>query len=572
MDDNKILDLLQDGNNSDLDISDFECDEDSLEQPSLLDQQFEGQNVTAPPQEPLTSMRTGRQRTLPLRKRIWKNAYYIDKLHDYSGHPEPEKILSPNEYFRDYFDESFFENTAFCTNMYFMHHTGQVLNTSSQEIKKLVGMHLIMGMLSYPRIAMYWRKHIQVEMIATAMPRDRFTTLRNALHVVPSDTPPAGPRNPLWKVQPVIDIVKSACNKIDRCPGRFSVDEQIIPFTGKCELRQSLKNKPRPVGLKNFVVTTSDGIVLDFEIYYAGNPALSDRSLGLGPAVILRLAQAIPPTSCLYFDRYFTTIPLLEALSKQNLHGTGPIMLNRLPDRVEINFKEDRNMKQGDVDQRVLDDNIALVKWKYNKGLVMASNCTGGNCVDVVKRYDKNRKAYIDVDAPRVVTSYNRYMGGVNVLDQSMEYYRTFIKTRKWTLKVILYFLDLAVVNSWRLYKCHSLAKGVLNNEIMDLMAFRFEIGESLLSTPDRDRREATPPSMLTEQASGIRKYRPGTKPSEGKRYDGYDHLPIVDEITSPRCCRLESCSSRTKIRCRKCNIYLCLSRSNDCFYLYHTQ
>lgn len=55
-------------------------------------------------------------------------------------------------------------------------------------------------------------------------------------------------------------------------PGRYSIDEQMIPFTGKCEMRQLVKSRPRPVGLKNFVATTSEGLMVDFEIYYTLNP------------------------------------------------------------------------------------------------------------------------------------------------------------------------------------------------------------------------------------------------------------------------------------------------------------
>lgn len=504
-----------------------------------------------------------------IRRRIWKKTAYVDKEHDFPGHP-PSKVRMPMEYFADYYDNEFFINMAVCTNLYYMRQTGRNLNTNMIELRKIYGMHLLMGIFKYPRIAWYWRINIQFQLIATAMTRDRFFCVRNALHVVDNDKPPTV-KNPLWKVQPVIDVVKKGCGKIERSPGRYSVDEQMIPFTGKCEMRQVVKNKPRPVGLKNFVTTNSEGLMMDFEIYHTHNPAFADRSLGLGPAIVIYLAQSIPPGSCIYFDRYFTTVPLLEKLVDLNLHGTGTIMMNRIADRQQVHFKEDRQMKRGDIDQRTLDDKIALVKWRDSKCVVMASNCTGGNRIEVVKRYDKPNKRYIDVDAPKVVTDYNRYMGGVDVLDQSMEYYRTFLKTRKWTLKVIIHFLDLAVVNCWRLYRCDSLSQGVPANKIMDLLEFRYQIAESLINTPDRLMREPSPMSPEREPAAGIRRYQPANPPSLGKRYDGYNHLPTVDKLKSPRSCRLESCSSRTKTRCRKCDVYLCCTSDNDCFYLYHT-
>lgn len=85
--------------------------------------------------------------------------------------------------------------------------------------------------------------------------------------------------------------------------------KQIIPFTGRCQLKQYVKNKPRPVGPKNFVLCTSSGLALDFEIYQGNSTQLINQELVLGPSVILKLAQTLPQESFVYFDRYFT--PLL---------------------------------------------------------------------------------------------------------------------------------------------------------------------------------------------------------------------------------------------------------------------
>lgn len=85
----------------------------------------------------------------------------------------------------------------------------------------------------------------------------------------------------------------------------------------------------------------------------------------------------------------------------------------------------------------------------------MAANCTFSSSSSTVKRWEKQTNTFVDVCAPKVIEyyKYNQHMGGVDVLDQQMEYYRTFIKTKKWTLKVLIHFLDLAIVTAWRLYR-----------------------------------------------------------------------------------------------------------------------
>ncbi|XP_045492376.1 piggyBac transposable element-derived protein 3-like [Colias croceus] len=505
------------------------------------------------------------------RKRVWKQTTFAEKAHDYPA-LQIKPVRRPIDYFNDYFDTEFLEEVSRCTNVYFLRTTGRELKCTSAEIAKLFAAHIIMGCISFPRLPMYWRAGTRLELVSRLMSRDRFLVLRNALHVIDSDIPAANDTgNPLWKVQPMIDKVKQTCNKLERVPGFYSIDEQMIPFTGRCQLRQVVKNKPRPVGLKNFVLTTSEGLMLDFEIYRGARSTIGDSSLGLGPSVILHLVQKIPPGSCVYHDRYFTTVALIEEMDRLGLHSTGTIMQNRIPDRTTLKFKKDSEMQRGETQQFVCEP-TAIVKWKDNKSVLLASNCTAGEDQSNVKRWNKQQKTYVDVPAPKVVRNYNQYMGGVDVLDQQMEYYRAFIKTKKWTLKVLIHFLDLALVNSWRLYRNDCLANKLPRKESLALLDFRLNVADSLSCIPDRLRREENEDDLPSVPRRHYKIFRPANAPSEAKRYDGYEHYPVFDDIKAPRCCRMEGCGSRSKIKCAKCDGYLCLSRDKNCFMSYHVK
>jgi len=185
-------------------------------------------------------------------------------------------------------------------------------------------------------------------------------------------------------VQPLIDYVRNNCLAIDRSSTYYSIDEQIIPFLDRCKVRQFVKGKPRVVGLKNFVITTSEGLIIDFEIYQGHTTPFPDKTLGLGPAVVLRLINTIPEGSSVFFDRYFTTIPLMKKLVQLKIYGTGTLQLNRLQ---KFQFKPDSKMKRGDFEEVISDDkNISMLKWKNNKSVVMTSTCYGGIPTSTVSR------------------------------------------------------------------------------------------------------------------------------------------------------------------------------------------
>lgn len=211
-------------------------------------------------------------------------------------------------------------------------------------------------------------------------------------------------------------------------------------------MKQYVSNKPRPVGLKNFVITTSSGLMIDFIVYQGSSTDLSEKDFGLGPSLVLRLTETIPRGSTLYFDRYFTSLPLILQLKRKGYFATGTVMANRIG---QVPLKEDKILKaRGDSDE-VTASGVAAVKWRDTKAIILLSTSCGTLPPTTVQRWSKNESEYVDVSCPTIVKGYNANMGGVDLLDQYMEYYRTRLKTRKWTLKVILHMLDLAVVNSY---------------------------------------------------------------------------------------------------------------------------
>lgn len=109
----------------------------------------------------------------------------------------------------------------------------------------------------------------------------------------------------------------------------------------------------------------------------------------------------------------------------------------------------------------------------------MGSNFITSGEPENIKRWDKKNWQFIDVERPDIVGLYNKSMGGVDVHDQLVSFYRIFIKSRKWTFRIVVHSFDMAAVNSWLEYRRDALDHGLAKNGTMDLLEFRKRLGKT---------------------------------------------------------------------------------------------
>jgi hypothetical protein len=283
--------------------------------------------------------------------------------------------------------------------------------------------------------------------------------------------------------------------------------------------------------------------------------------VGVGGRVIAHLAETLSVGSHLYCDRYLTNLPLIDYMLKEKgIHITGTIMKNRILRKVlELsNNQALARMGRGSLDMIVRQDRkAAIINWYDKKPILLVSSAYAADPIDKCRRWSKKDRQYIQVDRPLVVREYNAKMGGVDLCDRMISYYRIKARTRKWPVRTLFHFIDLSLVNSWIQYREEKKAAGIPSRNILQFMNFRVDIAESLLSAADDSI------SSSDEETAGPSQKRKFTqRPFDHKRLAGAKHLPEFDTRKCQMRCKQTGCQSKTLVMCGTCKVHLCISSS----------
>ncbi|KAG5868723.1 hypothetical protein JTB14_001056 [Gonioctena quinquepunctata] len=147
-----------------------------------------------------------------------------------------------------------------CTNLKYRIEHDRATNLSLEELRKFLGISILMSCLKFPQIKMYWASLTRVSKISNSMTRKRFFCIRSHLKVVvDSDvSKEIGKKDELWKIKPLADKIRNSCLSSER-RHIVAVYEQMIRFTGLSAVKQFAKFMPNPEGLENFVCAIPEG-------------------------------------------------------------------------------------------------------------------------------------------------------------------------------------------------------------------------------------------------------------------------------------------------------------------------
>ncbi|XP_060863545.1 piggyBac transposable element-derived protein 3-like [Metopolophium dirhodum] len=300
----------------------------------------------------------------------------------------------------------------------------------------------------------YWSTSddLGVKLVSNALSRDMFEKILIHLHCNDNTLLPINNKDKLFKLRPIIDKLNESFKRNYFGTRQVSVDESMVKFKDRSTLKQYNPMKPVKRGYKIWSLADQKGYMLAFKIYQGKEEIVNhefDKIYGLGERVVLELTKSIwNEQREIYFDNYFSSLPLVQKLKLENTLARGTIRTNRKGLPTEM--CTDKKMKRGEHDKKFLSDGISFFKWMDNKAVNFISNFHGSE-VTSVNRKEKNGTS-VSVTCPTVVSDYNSYMGGVDHADRLRALYDIDRKSRKWWHRLFFGLIDIMFVNSYVVY------------------------------------------------------------------------------------------------------------------------
>lgn len=313
----------------------------------------------------------------------------------------PSNNLSPIQLFENYFDKEIIDMFVTNTNKYAANRNRRS-DITAEEIKVFFGILLLSGYMSTPRRRMFWENSADSHniIVSDSMSRNRFEHILSNIHCCDNNNLEKNDR--FAKVRPLFDKMNSRFLDFAPIDQFHCVDEAMVPYFGRHGCKQFIRGKPLRYGYKLWAGASASGYIVWYEPYQGAKSEIRDcyKNLGLGPSVVLEYADVLLskyklPYS-IYFDNFFTTLPLIEVLTEKRVKGTGTIRKNRLAN-CRLASDEDLKKNRGDFDFKVSSEkSIVVVKWYDNNMVHMASNYYGVFPLHQVTRYSqKEKKGYL---------------------------------------------------------------------------------------------------------------------------------------------------------------------------------
>lgn len=156
-----------------------------------------------------------------------------------------------------------------------------------------------------------------------------------------------------------------------------------------------------------------------------------------------------------------------------------------------------------------------------------------------------------------MVKDYNKNMGYVDYADMIKSYYEIDRKSHKWWHRIFFHFLDVAVTNSYILFKLKCQGRKI------PLKDFRLAVVANLVGNPTTSPRGKQKSFKNKTNNFKVR------IPLE-MRFSNVAHIPKSCTIRRCHNCSTKENPKRSRWECYTCNVALCLTSEKNCFEKFH--
>lgn len=438
---------------------------------------------------------------------------------------------------------------------------------SEDEVWRFIAVNMAMGIVKLPAQKLYWTKSrlFRNPFFAETITRDRHRHILSSLRFAPR---PAGnaaePDRFKEKLGTFMtDLVKHFRQAFH--PGEYlCLDESLTPFKGRLAFKQYNPKKRARFGIKLFILSDcfTKGI-LDILPYQGKSTRITQpaliKTLGFGgAAVVTMLEPYMDRGHRIVIDNWFNSPKLAKLLCEKKTYVLGTVQKRRKG--MPTGSRMTKKLKKGEVEV-FSNGKILIERWNDRREVYMLNSFLGHMMVDVETANPRNQR-----QKPGSVVLYNSKMGAVDDADKVIKPYESIRKSYVWYRKTAFHLIDLAVYNSFVLYKMQNQNRSklpylkYLENLIFDILACH----------PNRNITTRGRPTALQDNQRLCGMHFPEKTVKTVVRNGKSVIAPSKSRCVY--CFQCRGTRQDTAFRCTTCQKRLCIGTSPSCFELYHSQ
>lgn len=373
--------------------------------------------------------------------------------------------------------------------------------TNAPELRQLIGILMIHAHFKLPSFTMHWEAcgsympHLWRPTFNHVMTLKRFQFLMKHLHFVDdaTDLPASNPhRDPCFKFRWVLDDLNTKCKQYWTLGKHVSADEGLWVVHSACPL---ISFCPKPGGSYG-VLARMTACAEKFFIYHIHIQDKQTRTLA---ETLECMCAGLKAGQIIYVDRYYTTMDAVESVHRKGLGIVATCMDARFPPS-PLQFDIPVGAPRG-TSITCNKGGICAIKWRDNDDVKCLCNVYGSDPVTVSRMMPDGVKR--DVPCPKSMLMFGKMMQGVDRNDQlHSKFYGTAMASRvkKWTVRVFLSLVDIALANAFIIYKDTRTA----GSTSLGHSDFWIDVADSFIGMPKMLPRSGIVPHRLLKFAEGV--------------------------------------------------------------------